>query len=428
MAERSRVVILGGGFAGMGVAQELARLLPHRRDCDITLVDQNNFSLFTPMLTEVASGLVEPEGIVAAIRSLEPRVTFEQGCVECIDPAARRVTISVGDGLSGVGPVRRTLEADHLVIALGSVTNFHGIPGLQDHSLTIKSVGDARAIRNRAVGLLERADEESDSGARRSLLTFVVGGGGFSGIETVAALNDLVRDLVDRFPNVRRDDVRTVVVQPGGRILPELSEGLARYTQKELERRGVEVLLNTEVSGAGPDYVEIKEAKGQTSRRIETHTIIWAGGVTPSPAIDTAGLKLGHHHGIVVDSCCRVPGHTDIWALGDCAEIPKPGSSKTYAPTAQNAIREGPLVARNIVAGMRGEPLTPFEYRSIGELAIVGKRTGVASVYGFHFKGLIAWAMWRAIYLAKLPRMPRRIQVGMDWLLDLAFGRDTVEL
>lgn len=393
----------------------------------MTLVDQNNFFLFTPMLTEVAGGEIDGSDIVAAIPSLSPRISFEQGRVVAIDAAHRRVTIAIGDTMSGIPHVQRVLAADHLVIALGSVTNFHHIGGLEHHALTIKSVHEAEAIRERAIMLLERADEEPDRDLRRELLTFVVGGGGFSGVETMAALNDMVRDLVHWFRRVDPTDIRTIIVQPGSRLLPEISLGLASYAQRELQRRGVEVALNTLVTGAGPDYVEIKAQGGGASRRISTRTVIWAGGVKPSPAIDSSGLELGPHGGIVVDRCCRVPGYPGVWALGDCAEVPQSDGSRddnSYAPTAQNASREGAQVARNIVAVERGEQLRPFDYHPIGELAVVGRRAAVASIYGFQFSGMAAWAMWRTIYLVKLPRWPQRVRVGIDWFLDLLTGRE----
>jgi NADH:ubiquinone reductase (H+-translocating) len=427
-ADCPEIVILGGGFAGCSVAQELERLLPSEGECHVTLVDQNNFFLFTPMLTEVAGGEIDRGDIVAAIRSLAPRITFEQGRVETIDAAHRRVTIAIGDAAAGIPEVQRVLSADHLVIALGAVTNFHHIDGLKHHALPIKSVQDAEAIRDRAVMLLERADGEPDRDLRRELLTFVVGGGGFSGVETMAALNDMVRGLVHWFPRVDPTDVRTIIIQPGSRLLPEISPRLASYAQRELQRRGVEVVLNTLVTDAGPDFVEVKEQGDGASHRIPARTVIWAGGVKPSPAIDTSGLDLGRHGGIVVDRCCRVPGYPGIWALGDCAEVPQPGGGgddSTYAPTAQNATREGAQVARNIVAADRGEQPRPFDYHPIGELAVVGRRAAVASIYGFEFSGIAAWAMWRAIYLAKLPRWQERVRVGFDWFLDLVSSPET---
>jgi len=421
-----KIVVLGAGFAGLETTKHLAKLLPEANSADIVVVDENNYSLFTPMLTEVAGGEVDADEIVTAIRSLGPRVTFEQGRIGRVDSGSKTVTFTIGDEAMGIPQAERTISADHLVIALGSVNNFHGIPGVSAHSLTVKTLEDAATIRNRAIALLERADEEPDADQRRALLTFVVGGGGFSGVETMAALNSMVRELLPEFSRVTTDDVHTIIAHPGKRLLPELDGGLAAYAQRKLQERGVDVRLNTEVSGAGMDYVELKESAGGRTSRVPSHMFIWTGGVKPSPVISSAGLDLGKHHGIVVDNCCRVKDHPGIWALGDCAEIPKPDHSGTYAPTAQNATREGALVARNIVAAMRGESPQPFVYHPIGELAIVGKRSGVASVYGIHLAGIPAWAMWRAIYLMKLPGVSKRFAVGIDWIVDLVFGRDIV--
>ncbi|GAC1447202.1 MAG: FAD-dependent oxidoreductase [Ktedonobacterales bacterium] len=420
---RSRIVILGAGFAGVYAARELARLLPRAEDCEITLVDQNNYFLFTPMLTEVVGGEVDTRDIVSAVRLLSPRVTFVQGRVESIDLAGKRVTVRVGETADGIPTIRRDLEADHLVIALGSVTNFHGIKGLREHALTIKNIVEATAIHDRALALLERADAEPDPSTRRELLTFVVGGGGFSGVETMAALNDLVRGSVKHYPNVRPEEIRTVLVHPGERLLPELAEQLATYALHALEQRGVDVILQTKITGAGPDYVEMEQRP-----RMPARALIWTAGVTPDPLIAQLDCERGKHGGIVVDESLQVPGHPGVWAVGDCAEVPQPGGGKTYAPTAQDATREGKHVAQNILATLRGAEPRPFAYRPIGELAIVGKRTGVASVYGIRLSGLFAWAMWRAIYVLKEPSPVKRARIAATWLLDMAFGRDMTEI
>ena len=423
---RPRIVILGAGFAGMYAARTLARLLPGDEDGEITLVDQNNFMLFTPMLTEVASGELDTRHIVNPVRSFSRRIRFEQGRVDGIDMAAKRVALTVErpDGLHD----HRTLEADHIVLALGSVANFHHIEGMQQHALTMKSLGDAIALRNRVIQALERADIIDDPEMRCQLLTFVVGGGGFSGVETMAALNDFARDITRYYPHVQRDEIHTVIVEPGPRLLPELTGKLAAYTKRKLAQRGVEVRLETKISGATDEYVELEGGE-----RIPTRTLIWTAGVTPSPVIAALDLPKGPHGAVAVDATCAVPGHPGWWALGDCAAVPvsagaQPLQGRFYGPTAQNATREGTLVAHNIVASLRGEPLKPFSYTPIGELAIIGRRTGVASMYGRQFSGFVAWAMWRGVYLFKLPRFSKKVRVGLDWLLDLAFGRDTSEL
>ncbi len=428
MTGKPKILILGAGFAGVGLFQELCRLFKPE-ECEITVVDENNFSLYTPMLTEVAGGTVEASHVVAPVRALAGHaIRFEQGRVEKIDVDQKSVSIAVGAPKFGIPDATRQLEFDYLAIALGSVTNYHHIAGLEDHSMPAKQIEDAMEIRSRSLALLARAGEEPDAEQRRRFLTFVVGGGGFSGVETMAALNDMVRTAAGNYPNVVPDDIRCIIIQPGSRLLPEIGESLAAYTQHELEERGVEVLLDTKVTGAGENWVELQGKDDKEPRRIETYTLIWAGGVTPSPVIHSSGLKMGKHGGIEVDSTCAVPDHPSIWALGDCAEIPQPGKNKTYAPTAQNAIREGAQVARNIAAAIRGGKQEPFVYTPIGELAIVGNRVGVASVFGLQFKGIVAWMMWRSVYLTKLPRFPQRVRVALDWLLAAASGRETAQL
>ena len=251
--------------------------------------------------------------------------------------------LQVGDG-SVVPRTTRRLKADHIVFALGSDPHFHGISGLEQNSLTISSVEEATDIRSRALALLERASVETDPKRRSELLTFVVGGGGFSGVETMAALNDLVRDVAKEYDGIRESDIRTFVVHPGDRLLPEIDESLADYAQQALEARGVRVALKTEVKRAAEGTVW-GDPPIDGESEIATHLLVWAGGIKPSPVVEDSGAPLGRHHGLVVDRCCRLVDRSDIWALGDCAEVPKKGDDKTYAPTAQNATREGYQVA-----------------------------------------------------------------------------------
>jgi NADH dehydrogenase len=415
---RNTIVVLGAGFAGMHVAQELARLLPAGEHGDITLVDQNNYLLFTPMLTEVAGGELDPQHIVASPRRLSPRINFEQARVQEIDLTEKAITISApGDQDS-----RRVVKADHLVIALGSVPNYHHIPGLREHSLGMKDLADAAAIRNRVLACLERANREDNDEAKHSLLSFVIGGGGYTGVETMAAINDLARSVSKQYPRVRADEITTLIIEPGERLLPELSPDLAAFAQRKLEERGVRVLLGTKVTSAGEEHVEI-----EGGRKIKTRTLIWAGGITPNPLIGKLDCKRGRHGGIVVDQTCAIAEHKDVWALGDCAEIPNTDSKGARAPTAQNATREGELVARNIVGAMRGEAPRPFTFTPIGELALVGRHSGVAKLYGYQFSGFLAWAMWRAVYLSKMPGMAQRSRIVIDWLLDFMYGRNVAE-
>ena len=424
LKRRQRILILGGGFAGTHVADQLAALLPQPDDATITLVDQNNYSLFTPMLTEVTGGLVDTNHIIRPLRNMSPRIEFVQAHIEQIDLTAHCVTVTIGNNQAGLPQSQRSLPYDHLVFAVGSVPHYYDIPGLKEHSLTNKTLEEAAAIRRRVLAVLERANSETDASLRRALLTIVVGGGGYTGVETIASINDLVRDHLPDYPNLRQEDVHILLFEMGNRLMTELSaEGLAAYAQHKLEQRGVEVRLNTSLAEAGEDYISFKNGE-----RLETHTLIWAGGITPDPVTQSLGLQLGKHKGIVADACCAVPNHPCVWAVGDCAEIPMPDGNKMYAPTAQNAEREGAQAARNIVAILRGENPQPFKYTPIGELAIVGKRSGVAEVYGMRFSGIIAWAMWRIIYLAKMPGIGQQARILVDWILDALTGRSVPEL
>ncbi len=416
-----RFLVLGSGFAGAAVAQELGRLLPGSDNGEILLVDADNYLLFTPMLTEAAGGELDPRHIVSPARTMHSRVNFVQGRITNIDLANKSVEVETGSG--DLQPATLTLQADHLGIALGAGVSYHNLPGVQENSISMKRLEDASAAFDRVSACLERASVEDDPAKRKELLTFVVGGGGYTGVETMAALNDLVRTSAERLPKIRPEEIRTILIEPGERLLPEISAKLAGYAMGKLKGRGVEVRLKTGIAGAGKDYVEV--AGGE---RIPARTLIWAAGVTPNPLIEKLSAPKGKHHGLSVDSCCQVPDHPGVWALGDCAEIPQPDGNGTYTTTAQNATREGMLVARNIIRSLRGEGPKPFRYTPIGELALVGRHTGVAQVYGFNFSGPIAWAMWRAIYLVKMPDVGQQGRILSDWILDSVFGREPVPL
>ncbi len=417
IAQGKQILILGAGFGGLGVAKELSRLLPEGENGKITLVDADNFLLFTPMLTEAAGGELDTRHIISSVRKLHERIEFVQGRVTHIDVHGKSATVSLGP--EHLDPKERTLQADHLVIALGSVTSYHHLPGVKENSFAMKALHDAASVCAHALACLQRANDEEDAAKRKELLTFTVGGGGFTGVETMAALNDLVREKAQRFRNLSPDDVRTLIIHPGKRLLEEITPELAAYAEQKLKERGVEVQLNARIGSAGPDFVQVEGGE-----RVSTRTLIWTAGVTPSPVIEQTDVPKGKHHGITVEGTCQVPNVPGVWALGDCAEIPKPDGKGTYAPTAQNATREGKLIARNIVATLRGEQPQPFRYTPVGELALVGRRSGVARVFGQNFSGLLAWAMWRAVYLAKMPGTGQQARILGDWVFDVLFGRE----
>ncbi len=416
-----RIVILGAGFGGMFAAAELGRFLPHPDNGEIVLVNERDFLLFTPMLTEAAGGELDARHILSPVRNYSERITFIEGRVTGIDVSKKEVAVLAG--ARGPDPAELHIKADHLVLALGSVTNFHHVPGVEQNALQMKQVEDAVAVCDRVLACLERAAIEQDANRRRELLTFVVAGGGYTGVETMAAINDLVRDSVRKYPNVRASEVRTLLINPGDRLLTETSQELGAYAHRKLHERGVDVRMKASITAAGDDYVEVNQ-----NERIPARTLIWAAGVKPNPITDQVAVEKGKHGGIKVNGCCQVNGHRGLWALGDCAEVPRVDGSGTYAPTAQNAIQQGRLVARNILSELSGGAPTPFRYRPMGELALVGKHSGVARVFGFNFSGLFAWAMWRSVYLAKMPGSAQRARVITDWLLDLLFGREPLSL
>jgi NADH:ubiquinone reductase (H+-translocating) len=411
-----RIVILGGGFGGLATARELERLLPRDTDVRITLVNRENFFLFTPMLHEVAASDLDLTHIVSPLRKLVTRTTLFTGTVESIDTKRRQVSVSHAEGTHS-----HDLPYDHLVIALGAITNFYDIPGLAERAVTMKSLGDAIGLRNLMIEHLEEADFECNAGIRQPLLTFVVAGGGFAGVETVAAMNDFLHAAIRFYPSLSREHVRVVVVHSGSTLLPELGEQLGRYTERKLAARGVEIILGTRIVGLADDAVVLADG-----RVVEARTIIWTAGTSANPVTDSLACEKTRGR-IQADEYLRVRGLDRVWALGDCAVVPDPDTGGAYPPTAQHALREGVVAARNIVALMRGRPLTPFRFSTIGLLASIGHRTGVANILGVNFSGFVAWWLWRTVYLAKLPRLEKKLRVALDWSLDILFSKDVVQ-
>ncbi|HEY3242040.1 MAG TPA: NAD(P)/FAD-dependent oxidoreductase [Phycisphaerae bacterium] len=412
----TRILILGGGFGGLYAATELDKALARYGDIEVTLVNRDNFFLFTPMLHEVAASDLDLAHIVNPIRKLLRRASFFCGDVEAIDLVNKHVTV-----WHGVEQHQHDLEYDHLVIALGSVTNFYGLPGLEERALTMKTLGDAIYLRNRLIANLEEADFECCAHVREKLLTFVVAGGGFAGVETAAAVNDFLRQAVRFYPNLSEDQIRVVLVHSGEVVLPELSAKLGNYAQKKLGARKLEIVTNAKVTQIADEGVSL--SNGMT---VPTCTLVWTAGTSPHPLL--AALPCRRERGrICVTEELEVPKWPGVWALGDCAVVPDPKTGKPHPPTAQHALREGCIVARNILASIRGGQRKPFKFSTLGQLAAIGRRTGVANILGINFSGFLAWWLWRTIYLSKLPRFEKKLRVMLDWTLDLLFSKDLVQ-
>ncbi len=404
----TRVIIVGGGFGGRDAAIRLARLLPG--SAHIVLIDRNDYLLYTPMLTEVAGRSVAPLHIQAPTKNLPERIEFVCGEVVGADLHTRTVTLASG----------RSLTADHLLFALGSTTNFHDVPGAREHSVTMKTLDDARSVRTLAQRNVELAALEPDPVLRKRLLTFVVAGGGYTGVETIASVADLVYDTAE-LHGIGRYEITLTIIEPGKSLMSEMPAALQAYGKQQLEKAGVLVMLGTEVEKVEGPTVCMADGKS-----LDAGLLIWDTGITPVPLVAEFGAPLGKKHGLAVDSTFALPGFPGVWAIGDCAEIPKPFAiGKFFEPTAQNATREGTLAAENIYAALRHRPRRPFTFKQIGELAVVSRHTGVANVFGLQFTGPFAWLMWRAIYLAKMPGLAQKAGILADWLR-LAFGRQKV--
>ena len=415
-AAPTRIVILGGGFGGLAAARELERSLPSGANVEVTLVNRENFFLFTPMLHEVAASDLDLATIVSPLRRLLKRTRLFIGMVQEIDAETQTVTVAHAGGLH-----RHGLPYDHLIVALGAVTNFYDIPGLAERASTMKSLGDAIQLRNQLIAQLEEADFECNRDERQPLLTVLVAGGGFAGVETVAAVNDFVREAVRFYPNITQDDVRVAVVHGGAFLLPELGQELGTYTQARLGERGVDVILNTRVTGFDGSHTVLSNGE-----RIDARTLVWTAGISANPMLECLPCERSRGR-IVVNAYLQSPTLPNVWAVGDCASITDPATGETYPPTAQHALREGAHVAKNIAAELTGRPKSRFSFSTIGLLAAIGRRTGVANVLGLKFSGFFAWWLWRTIYLAKLPRLEKKIRVALDWTLDMIFAKDLVQ-
>jgi len=415
MSPSTRILVLGGGFGGVYTALHLERMLGRRPDVDVTLVSRENFFLFTPMLHEVAASDLDITHIVSPLRTLLKRTTIFIGDVESIDLERRRVRV-----FHGFEPHHHELEYDQLVVALGSMTNFYGLPGLEQRALTMKTLGDAIHLRNRVIATLEEADTECASG-RDALLTFVVAGGGFAGVETIAGLNDFVREALKFYPRITADRVRMVLVHAGAVILPELGSALGAYAQRKLSSRGIEIITDAKVSGVTDEDVMLSDG-----RLIPSRVVVWTAGTSPHPLLRELPCMLDRGR-LLVRETLAVPGYDGVWALGDCALVPDSRTGGIQPPTAQHALREARTVAANIVATLEHRPSKAFSFRTIGQLAAIGRRAGVARMFGVNFSGFFAWWLWRTIYLSKLPRFEKKCRVAIDWTLDLIFAKDFVQ-
>jgi len=418
MRERARVVVLGGGFGGVYAALHLERLAAKGAPVEVALVNRENYLVFQPMLAEVIAGDVGILDTVSPLRQLLPQTELFVREIEGVDLDRRVVTLG-----AGLTPQKHELAYDHLVLALGNVTDFRGIPGLPEHALPFKTLADAVRIRNHVINVLEQASVVADERQRRAMLTFVVAGGGFSGTEVAAALNDFVRAAVRSYRSIPPHEVRVVLVHSGAYVLErELTAALARYATSAIAEHGIELLLGQRLVAASPHGAVLGDGQ-----RIATRTLISTVPSSPNPILER--LQLPNERGrLCCDASTAVQGSERVWALGDCALIPM-RTGEPSPPTAQHAIRQAKVLTANVVAAETGGRQRTFKFTGLGKLGALGHRRAVAELPGgICLAGVSAWLMWRSIYWAKLPGGARKTRVAISWLSDLVLPPHPVQL
>ncbi|MBI1877757.1 MAG: NAD(P)/FAD-dependent oxidoreductase, partial [Chloroflexi bacterium] len=368
-----QIVILGGGFAGVTTAEKLEHIFGADRSVAFTLVSEANALLFTPMLAEVASSSLEPTHISTPLRTSLKRTTVVRRQVAAIDVDKRPVQL-VPDPLASLTEPNE-LPYDHLVLALGSVSNYLGMKGVEENSFDFKTLLDAIRIRNHVIDMFERADRETDPETRRAMVTFVIAGGGFAGVELAGGLNDFARGMLIYYPHIPPEEVQIILVHSRETILPELSESLGRYALERMAERGVTFKLKVRVADAHPGVVVLNSGE-----EIRTKSLVWTAGVRPNPVLQTLPAERDKRGAVIVDHTLAVPGYPGLWALGDNAAITDAKTDQPCPPTAQFALREAYTLAHNIRATLHGRPLKPFHFNVIGVLCVVGHHTACAEI------------------------------------------------
>ena len=415
-----KVVILGGGFGGAYTARHLEKQLKKSKEpFEISIVNRENYFVFQPMLAEVVGGSLGLLDTINPLRKLLPKTKLYVREIDSIDIENQKVILAPKYSHKST-----EISYDHLVLGLGTVTDFRGMSGLHEHALPFKNLADSVNIRNQVIEVLEGAANETDPVLRQKLLTFVVGGGGFSGTEVVAEVNDLVRKLVKQYPEIDPAQIRVILVHSKDRLMErEMPESLGRYAGKLLKKRGVEFCFNAHLKAATPE-----EAILDTGERIPSKTVISTVPSSPNPLIEALPLKLVKGK-IVTDAGMLAEGRENVWSLGDCAAVPNLAGEGICPPTAQFAIRQAKVLAHNIAVSISGGDKKEFRFKALGMMGALGHHSAVAELFGrFKCSGLIAWMMWRVIYWTKLPGLDRKIKVALSWVLDTMIPIEAVQI
>jgi NADH:quinone reductase (non-electrogenic) len=408
------IVVLGGGFAGVSTARYLQRRLP--AGWEVILFSQENHFLFTPLLGDVVGSSINPMHVVWPIRQMVRQVSCRTAAVKEVDVRMRQVLYETANGR----PAKQPFE--HLVIACGSVVNLNIITGMAAHGWPLKTLGDALILRNHLIGLLEKAEVETDTVIKKRLLSVVVVGAGFSGVEVAGEIADLLSASCRFYSRIRPDEIRVSLLEARPRILPELPESLAGFAHRKMSRRGIDIRLNALAQAVTEEGVRLKGGD-----QIDAGTVICTIGAMANPLVTSVGLPLVNNR-LQTNPDLRVEGQSNIWALGDCAAVSNAYDQRPSPPTAQFAVRQAKRLGRNLVLAIQGQPTEPFRFKPLGQFASIGNHKAVGLLFGLKCSGLFAWLLWRSIYLSKMPTLARKIQIAFDWLWQLFFPRDIVQL
>ena len=430
LVRKKKIVILGGGFAGVECTRQLESKFGNDPDIELVMVSEDNFLLFTPMLPQVASGMIETRHIVLPIRTICKKTKFYEGRIKNIDPFGKLVN------LWGTGDKRSiSIHYDFLVVALGSETNFFGMADVEKNAYTMKTLNDAVVLRNRIIDMLEQAENETNPILRKSFLNFVVAGGGFAGIETAGELMDLILDARKHYPNIHKDDLKVIVIEALPMILPGFNEKLADFAKQKLIERGIDIKLQTAITSFDGNEVTTKLLDQNPKDSVDesnvdsiiTKTLIWTAGVTPVNTIKRSMLKTDRGK-VIINDYLEVQDFPGVFAIGDCVLFLNPETKRPYPPTAQIAEAQAKTAAKNLTALIKNSEKEKFEYHSKGQMAIIGKRSGIATFLGMNISGFWAWLIWRNVYLSKIPTFDKQVRVFLDWTIDLFFDRDISRL
>ena len=427
---KKKIVILGGGFAGVKCTRKLESKFGNNSEIELIMISEDNFLLFTPMLPQVASGMIETRHIVMPIRTICKKTKFYEGRIKNIDPHGKLVN------LWGTADKRSiSIHYDFLVVALGSETNFFGMADVEKNAYTMKTLNDAVLLRNRIIDMLEQAENETNPILRKSFLNFVVAGGGFAGIETAGELMDLLLDARKHYHTIRKEDLRVVVIEALPMILPGFNEKLAGFAKEKMTDRKIDIRLKTAITSFDGNEVTTKFLVQNPKDPIDepiidvirTKTLIWTAGVTPVNTIKRSLFKTDKGK-VIVNDYLEVKDFPGVFAIGDCALFLNPETKRPFPPTAQIAEAQALIAAKNLIALIKNSEKEKFEYHSKGQMAIIGKRSGIATFLGMNISGFWAWLIWRNVYLSKIPTLDKKIRVFLDWTIDLFFDRDISRL